>query len=276
MSVSTRLAFIGGGNMASSLIGGLIADGWSPDAIHVSDPDPVRREALAARFGVHTGDDNSAAVQGARAVVLAVKPQVMRSVTEALAPAVQENRPLVISVAAGIRIADLERWLGGELPVVRSMPNTPALVGSGATALCANPRVDEAGRELAESLLRAVGIVIWLEEEALIDSVTALSGSGPAYVFLFIEALEEAGQELGLPADQAHLLAVQTVFGAAKMALERSESPAELRRQVTSPGGTTERALAVLEEGGMRGLVLRALEAARLRARELADELGGT
>jgi len=269
-----ELCFIGGGNMAASLIGGLIADGYPSDRIRVADPDPARLQALAQRFGVVTEADNSAACRGAGVVVLAVKPQVMGAVARALGPELAQDRPLVISIAAGIRTGDLARWLGAELPLVRCMPNTPALVQSGATALFATPAVSEAQRELAESILRAVGLTLWLEDEALMDAVTALSGSGPAYFFLLMEAMAAAGEELGLDAEAARLLTLQTAFGAAKMALEAEEGPAELRRRVTSPGGTTERALATFESGGFRELVAAALQAARDRSRELAEQLG--
>ena len=268
------LSFIGGGNMARSLIGGLVADGWPADRIHVTDPNPDPLAHLAQRFGVSTGGDNGAAVAKADIVVLAVKPQVMRTVAGDIASAVQARRPLVISIAAGIRSADLDRWLGGNTSIVRCMPNTPALVQSGATALFANARVDVEQRNLAESILRAVGLTLWLDDEQLMDAVTALSGSGPAYFFLIMEALQAAGMQLGLPEQTARLLALQTAFGAAKMALESDEDAAILRQRVTSPGGTTERALQVFEQGDLRGLIARALTAARDRSRELADQLG--
>ena len=271
-----NLSFIGGGNMARSLIGGLIADQWPADRIQATDPNAEQRNRLAASFDIRTGSDNSVAVSTADVVVLAVKPQVMQSVAKDIAAAVQQKQPLVISIAAGIRATDLERWLGGQVALVRCMPNTPALVQSGATALFANTRVSAAQRDLAESILRAVGLTLWLDDEALMDAVTALSGSGPAYFFLMLEALQAAGEQLGLPADAARLLALQTAFGAAKMALESEEDPATLRQRVTSPGGTTERALKTLEDGGLRELMARALTAARDRSRELADQLGNT
>lgn len=268
------LSFIGGGNMARSLIGGLIADHWPADRIHVTDPDADALARLSS-LGVRTGNDNPAAVDAADVVVLAVKPQVMETVARDLAASIQARRPLVISIAAGIRSTDLERWLGGNVALVRCMPNTPALVQSGATALFANVRVTEGQRDVAETILRAVGLTLWLDDEGQMDAVTALSGSGPAYFFLVIEALQAAGEQLGLPAGSARLLALQTAFGAAKMALESDEDAATLRRRVTSPGGTTERAIQTLEAGGIRDLIGRALAAARDRAGELADELGG-
>lgn len=269
------IAFIGGGNMARSLIGGLIAGGHEPNRIWVAEPDSGQREFLRGRFGVRTGADNPEIAAKAEVVVLAVKPQILQGVALQLAPEIQARQPLVISIAAGVREPDLRRWLGGgSLALVRTMPNTPALVGSAASALFANAFVSEEHRQLAESLLRAVGVTVWLDDESLLDAVTALSGSGPAYFFLVMEALERAGRGLGLDADNARLLTLQTAFGAAKMALESVESPATLRVRVTSPGGTTERALAILREGGIETLLAQALEAARQRAHELGDLLG--
>lgn len=271
---TTPIAFIGGGNMARSLIGGLLADGGAPGALWAADPSAAQRDLLHNRFGVSVSADNEAVADKGAVVVLAVKPQILPDVARQVAAVVQRNRPLVISIAAGVRAADLARWLGGDPAIVRTMPNTPALVGSAATALYANARVSSSQRQLAESILRAVGLTIWVDEERLLDSVTALSGSGPAYFFLVMEALEQAGLQLGLEPTQARLLTLQTAFGAAKMALESPESPAVLRARVTSPGGTTERAVAVLQEGGLEALFARALEAARRRARELGELLG--
>ncbi|ROR34489.1 pyrroline-5-carboxylate reductase [Inmirania thermothiophila] len=269
------LAFIGGGNMARSLVGGLVADGHPAARIRVADPSAEKRAALAADYGVAVHADNTEAAADAAVVVLAVKPQVLRAVAEGLAPVVQARRPLVISIAAGVREPDIRRWLGGEVPVVRTMPNTPALVQSGATALYANPLVSAAQREVAESVLRAVGVTLWVEEEALLDAVTALSGSGPAYFFLLMECLEAAGVRLGLTPEQARLLTLETAYGAAKMALASGEDPAVLRARVTSPGGTTEAALRVFAEAGLGEIVARAVTAARDRAEELGRILGG-
>lgn len=268
------LTFIGAGNMAASLVGGLIADGWDPARIRVADPDPGRRERMAARHQVATTPDNPAAVSDADVVVLAVKPQVMAAVTQGLAAGITQQQPLVITIAAGIRQSTLRDWLGADTAIVRAMPNTPALVQSGATALYANTAVSDEQRSLAESILRAVGLVIWVEDETLMDAVTALSGSGPAYFFLFIEALQAAGEELGLPAETARLLALQTAFGAARMALESSDDAATLRHHVTSPGGTTERAIGILQDGGLAELISRAVKGAAERSRELAEEFG--
>jgi pyrroline-5-carboxylate reductase len=273
MKAST-IGFIGGGNMARSLIGGLIADHMDPANLWVSEPDPQQRERLQGS-GVHVIDDNDALVRHADVVVLAVKPQVLGQLCQTIASVVGERNPLIVSIAAGIRLADMERWLGGRPAIVRTMPNTPALVQCGATALVANARVNGAQKELAESIMRAVGLTLWLEREEQMDAVTALSGSGPAYFFLVMEALESTAAELGLAKETARLLTLQTAFGAAKMALESSDDAATLRQRVTSPGGTTEQALRVLEEGGLRQLFGRALQAASDRSKELAHLLGG-
>ena len=268
------IGFVGGGNMARSLIGGLLADGIAPERIWASDPDPGRLDTLRSAFQINATHDNAEVVNAAGVVVLAVKPQIVRQVTQSLGQMIQAKRPLVISIAAGIREADLRRWLGEKVALVRSMPNTPALVQSGATALYANPYVSDQQRELAESVLRAVGITVWLEDEAHMDAVTALSGSGPAYFFLIMEALEAAAVDLGLVPETARLLTLQTAFGAAKMALESEEPINVLRQRVTSPGGTTEQAVRVLEQGGIRALFGQALKAAYQRSRELAGLLG--
>jgi pyrroline-5-carboxylate reductase len=271
---TTRLAFIGAGNMARSLIGGLIADGWDATCISVSDPDTAQLAALSSRFQVNTDTNNHTVTENADVVVLAVKPQIIRDVGLDLSDLIQNRQPLLISIAAGIRATDLQRWLGGSCALVRCMPNTPALVQSGATALWRNEHVNDEQKDLAESILRAVGLALWVDSEDLMDSVTALSGSGPAYFLLVMEALQEAGQAMGLPEETAKLLSLQTAFGAAKMALESSEDAAVLRQRVTSPGGTTEKALAVLENGGLRALFSDALNAARERSRELAEQFG--
>lgn len=268
------IAFIGGGNMARSLIGGLVADGFSPGRIRVADPNPEQRRGLSEAFGVQGADSNLEAVRDADAVVLAVKPQVMRDVAEELAPALNGGGTLVLSIAAGVREPDLNRWLGGDAAVVRAMPNTPALVQTGATGLYANAKVGTAQRSLAESLMRAVGLTRWLEDEKLLDAVTGISGSGPAYFFLLMELMEDAGTHLGLPRETARLLTIQTALGAARMALESDDDPQTLRRRVTSPGGTTEQAVRTLEEGQIRELVERAVRAAAVRADELGNELG--
>lgn len=268
------LAFIGGGNMARSLIGGLITNGFAADNIHVADPSNETLQTLTNLYPVRTFTDNTAAIADAEVVILAVKPQQLQAVTRQLSPNWQKDK-LLISIAAGIRLDDISRWLGQEqAAIVRAMPNTPSLVQAGATALCANEHVKTAQHELAESILRAVGLALWVKHEQQMDAVTALSGSGPAYLFLVMEAMQTAGMELGLPEDTARLLALETAFGASKMALESEESACVLRQRVTSPGGTTERALDEFEHGDLRGLFSKALTAAASRADELAKQLG--
>jgi len=272
--MSTNIAFIGAGNMARSLIGGLVASGQHAASLCAVDPDPAQREQISAAFGVPTQADSIAAVAQADTVVLAVKPQIIRDVALALADTVQAHRPLLISIAAGIRLSDLERWLGGATALVRCMPNTPALIQCGATALYANPLVSAAQRKQAQAIMAAAGITVWVDEESLLDAVTALSGSGPAYFFLVMEALEQAGEKMGLSAPVARQLALQTALGAARMASDSDESPAQLRARVTSPGGTTERAIGLLQQGGLEALFERALQGAKTRCEELSDQLG--
>jgi pyrroline-5-carboxylate reductase len=269
------IAFIGAGNMAGSLIRGLVADGYDPGQIVAADPSTTQLSVLRSQTGVRTAGDNAAAIASAEVVVLAVKPQVLQTVARQIADAVQARRPLVISVAAGIRERTLQTWLGGGVPLVRTMPNTPAMIGAGATVLHASPEVTPEQQDTAESIMRAVGLTRWVEDEGLMDAVTALSGSGPAYFFLVMEAMEQAAVELGIPGETARLLTLQTALGAARMAMESNDDPATLRRRVTSPGGTTERALAVFEEQGLRATFGAALKAARDRSVELSDLLGG-
>ncbi len=257
--------------MAASLIGGLLQDGHPAKLISVVEPMDERRLYMSAEYGVACSA--TADLSSAEVVVLAVKPQVMQVVARQLSAQVQAHGPLVISIAAGIRCADLARWLDGHRKIVRCMPNTPALIQSGATGLFALPQVSHADRTIAESVLRAVGLTLWVEDEQLIDAITAISGSGPAYFFRFMEALQSAGENLGLSSASARLLTLQTALGAARMALESSEDVSKLRRQVTSPRGTTEAALKQLESDDFAGIIGRAAEAAAARAAELADEL---
>jgi len=269
-----NITFIGGGNMARSLIGGLVSDGFDPRHIHVSDAEPFCLQALTDKYPIHTYSSNIEAARACDVLILAVKPQQLQSVVRQLAPHWRDDT-LLISIAAGIRIADIARWLEqDEAAIVRAMPNTPSLVQAGATALSANDFVNTQQHELAESILRAVGLALWVDDEGKMDAVTALSGSGPAYFFLVMEAMEFAATEMGLDAESARLLCLQTAFGAAKMALESDETTKTLRERVTSPGGTTERALDELEDGGIRSLFENALVAAALRSRELASQLG--
>ncbi|MGQ0657227.1 MAG: pyrroline-5-carboxylate reductase [Chromatiales bacterium] len=267
------IAFIGCGNMGRCLIGGLVADRYPRTHLRAADPDPQQLARLAEQTGITGSADSTAAAREADVVVLAVKPQQMRLVATGLRGAVTARRPLIVSIAAGIRTADLARWLGS-LPIVRTMPNTPALLGCGATGLFARADVSAAQRERAEAILRAVGLTVWVESEDLIDAVTALSGSGPAYFFLLMELMEHAGARLGLNREQARLLTLQTALGAARMAMEASADPARLRAQVTSPGGTTERAVRVMQERGLGTIVEEALLAARERAQEMAMQFG--
>lgn len=264
------IVFIGGGNMARSLIGGLVARGGDAASVRVVDPNAGSRDALARDFGVRTFADAAQAVDGAATWVLATKPQVLRGVCESLADVAQATQPLVLSIAAGITATQLDRWLGGGVPVVRTMPNTPALLGAGVTGLFANARVDAAGRARAQALLESAGETVWIDDEARMDAVTAVSGSGPAYIFLLAEAMEEAAIAQGLPAQDARTLVLQTVLGAARMLVESDEAPAELRRRVTSPGGTTQAAIETFEAGGLRTLVADAIANAARRGGELS------
>lgn len=266
------IAFIGGGNMAASLIAGLIADGYDPGRLIVSDPDQPKLNALITGFGIETAENNAAAVKSADLAVLCIKPQMARHVCRELSRTWGPKQPLFISVMAGIREQSLREWLGdgAPMPLVRAMPNTPAMVQSGAIVLYATPQTSAFQRNQAETILRAGGLTRWVEQEAQLDLVTALSGSGPAYFFLLMEILEQTGVALGMEPESAQLLTIQTALGAARMAMESNDSPRELRERVTSPGGTTERALEVLEAGGIRTLITQAVEAARERSEELS------
>jgi len=270
LSIPGPIAFIGGGNMARSLVGALIGGGTAANAIRVAEPDSALRTALARDFGVATFERNADAAASADTVILAVKPQVMRAVCAELAEAIGERKPLIISIAAGIRLDQIAQWLGATLPIVRCMPNTPALIGAGATGLIANSTANATERSRAEMILAAAGRTAWIDDEALMDTVTAISGSGPAYFFLLVEALEDAAAAQGLPRETARMLASQTCLGAGRMLVESGENPATLRQRVTSPGGTTAAALDAFEAGAFRALVARAIEAATTRGRELS------
>ncbi|HEX9208798.1 MAG TPA: pyrroline-5-carboxylate reductase [Steroidobacteraceae bacterium] len=272
--MTTRIAFVGGGHMATSLIGGLVARGATAGSITVAEPVAAQRERLHREFGVHVVDHGVAAVHAADVVVLAVKPQQMAEVCRAIAPALVARRPLVISIAAGIRLQDLRRWLGPDVPLVRTMPNRPALIGAGITALHAGHEVGEPARAAADRIMAACGPTVWVPLEEQMDVVTAVSGSGPAYFFLLIEAIEDAAIELGLDPGTARRLSVETAHGAGRMAAAALDSPAELRAQVTSRGGTTAAALEVLEAGGLRAMLARAIAAAARRSGELARDYG--
>ena len=271
-----KIGFIGGGNMASSIIGGLVASGVSASNIWASDPNADSLAKLREVAAVHTGSDNNALISQVNVVILAVKPQLMKVVALDIAAAVQTHQPLIITIAAGVASASLATWLGGSpAAIVRCMPNTPALVRSGATGLYANDQVSAAQRRQASTILEAVGLALWVDNEAQLDAVTAVSGSGPAYFFLVMEAMQAAGRDMGLSAEVAQQLTLQTALGAAKMAVASDVDVGELRRRVTSPKGTTERAINILEDGGLRQLFAHALDGARVRAEELAIELEG-
>lgn len=272
MSESSRIAFIGGGNMARSLVAGLVAAGRAAGEITVADPDSAQRERFGHFDGIMTTVDNAAAIEDAALVVLAVKPQVAPAALDSVAEPLLRARPTLLSIAAGLRIATILETVGGELPVVRAMANTPALVGRGASAWFANATTDAAGRGLAREVLEAVGIAVEVGEEAQLDAVTALSGSGPAYFFLLVEALAEAGAAEGLPVETAARLAAATGVGAMTLLDRGEETPATLREGVTSPGGTTAAALASLAEGDFSDLIARAVA----RAAERSRELGGS
>lgn len=271
------VAFIGGGNVARSMIGGLLARGTPASTLAVAEPEPNLRAALASDFRVSAHARNLAATAGAQLWVLAVKPQVLRAVCHELAPLAQQAQPLVVTLAAGIPIAAVQCWLAadssGSAPaIVRAMPNTPALLGASATALCANARVSPAQRAQVQALFEAVGTAVWVDDETLMDTVTATSGSGPAYVFALMEAMQAAAQAQGLPAATARALIAQTVLGAGRMLVESGEDAATLRRRVTSPGGVTEQALRCFAEGGFDALLARAIAAATTRGAELAAQ----
>ncbi|MDF1763356.1 MAG: pyrroline-5-carboxylate reductase [Oleibacter sp.] len=270
----TQIAFIGGGNMATSIIGGLLQQGdISASAIHVADPGAEQRARLQAQYGVLTYESNLDAVAQASVLILAVKPQMMKTVLTPLHATLETRQPMLISVAAGIDLATLKTWSGCHA-VVRCMPNTPALIGKGATGLFASDAVSLEQRNLADQLLAATGITVWVQSDAEIDAVTALSGSGPAYYFLMMEAMIAAGVELGLNQEIATRLTLQTALGAGEMASSADVDPAELRHRVTSPGGTTEQAILSFEKAKMHDIVAAAMQAAARRASELSEELG--
>jgi pyrroline-5-carboxylate reductase len=267
-----KIAFIGGGNMAAALIGGLVKRGASPGDLYAVDIDEDARTRLEAHFGIKTAAAADDTLRAYDAIVIAVKPQVMKAVATGLAPHLSTQ--LVVSIAAGIRGADIARWLNGYARIVRAMPNTPALIGMSVAGLAALPGVDEAGRTLAASVLGAVGETVWFEDEAKIDAVTAISGSGPAYVFYFIEALQEAARRLGLSDDQGRALALATFAGAAQLAAQSSEPASVLRERVTSKGGTTAAALQSFDARSVKEAIVAGVLAADARAKEMGDELG--
>lgn len=270
---TNKIGFIGGGNMASSLIRGLIASGHEPTALWVSDVNADALVALGIDLGVNTTINNQEVVEASDVIVLSVKPQILKEVASGIAAIVAQKQVLVVSIAAGISQQSLSTWLGDSVAIVRCMPNTPALVLTGATALYANSYVNAKQRDLAESIMRAVGISLWVNQESELDAVTAVSGSGPAYFFLLMEAMESTAVNLGLSPEVSRLLVQQTALGAAKIALESPESPEQLRKRVTSPGGTTQQAIQTFEQGGFAELVASALKAARDRSIEMSKQM---
>ncbi|MFK5913342.1 MAG: pyrroline-5-carboxylate reductase [Woeseiaceae bacterium] len=266
-----KIGFIGAGNMARSLIGGLVASGVAASNIFAADHNDETRDALARDFSIQVFTENQQLIDSCDIIIFAVKPQVLKEVASSLQA---KDSALYISIAAGITSKSLDTWLGKNRAVVRTMPNTPSLVLSGASGLYANAQVSMQQKESAESILRAVGVTVWVDDEAQLDAVTALSGSGPAYFFMVMEAMEKAGEALGLSPETSRLLAIQTGFGASKLALEMDEAPEALRKKVTSPGGTTEQAIKSFEQQGLVEMFNKAMTAARDRAEELAIELG--
>jgi len=267
-----KISFIGGGNMAAALIGGLAGKLTAANNIHVIDINVDSIARLQKQFGVAISGEIDTAIADSDVIVLAVKPQQMKGVVAQVLPHIGEQ--LVLSIAAGIRASDLSRWLGGHAAIVRTMPNTPALIGKGVTGMVATAGVSAEQRAIADAILRAVGETVWLEDEALIDPVTAVSGSGPAYVFYFLEAMQQAAQEMGLTAEQGNALAVSTFVGAAELAAQSSDPVSVLRERVTSKGGTTYAALTSMEDSGVKEAIVKAMKAAAARGKALGEEFG--
>ena len=267
----SKIVFIGGGNMASCLIGGMLANGFSSQDIIVSEPNEASRQRIASTHGVITTEDNISAVSQADIVVLAVKPQVMAAVAEPLAAGL-DHGPIVVSIAAGIPVNALQNWLGQELKIVRAMPNTPAMVQSGATGVFASESLSEDQHLVIENIFSAVGYACWVSQESDIDAVTAVSGSGPAYFFLIYEAMLKVAQELGLDSQTSSQLTLHTAMGAARLALSSDSAPDELRKQVTSPGGTTQAAIDSFQAQDLEGIFRAAMTSALKRAKEMSDD----
>lgn len=271
---NVSLTFIGGGNMATSIIGGLIEQGYNPHSITACDPNQASLNELEKQFGIHTNSDNTAACANTDVIVLAVKPQILKAVTQALSTVLstRQTLPLVITIAAGITCNHIQQWLGQEVAIVRCMPNTPSLVQQGASGLYANSHTSAEQKDIAEQLMQAVGYVTWVESEALIDTVTAVSGSGPAYFFLFMESMINAGIKQGLSEESATQLTLQTALGAATLAKSSDVSVAELRKRVTSPGGTTAEAIGAFENANLREIVEDAMRDCSERSKSMAKE----
>lgn len=272
MQNNLKITFIGGGNMAAALIGGLAGKLTAAVNIHVVDINAEALDKLHRQFGVQTATGIDATLAGSDVIVLSVKPQQMKDVVAQLVPHIKSQ--LVLSIAAGIRAVDLSRWLNGHNAIVRTMPNTPALIGKGITGLAATAGVSAEQRKTADAILRAVGETVWLDDETMIDPVTAVSGSGPAYVFYFIEAMQQAAQEMGLTAEQGNALAISTFVGAAQLAAQSADPVSVLRERVTSKGGTTYAALTSMEESGVKDAIVKAMKAAAARGKELGEEFG--
>lgn len=267
------ISFIGAGNMARAILGGLVANGYDPSRIWASAPEDSHLQGLRHDFDIYTTTDNRHCASQADILILAVKPQVMASACQEIASVVQNTRPLAVSIAAGLDTETIGDWLGGDVPMVRCMPNTPSLLGKGAAALYATEGVSAEQREAVTGIFSSIGLAVWLEAEEQMHAVTALSGSGPAYCYMLVEAMEAAAVEAGMAGDTARQLAIQTMAGAAEMSARGGEEPAQLRRNVMSPGGTTERAVESLEKGGLREVVARAFTAAKTRSAELSEQL---
>ncbi len=267
------ITIIGAGNMGTSLLGGLVSKQYDPTKITLTSTSEDKLKQIEKKFGVKTSTNNITAVATADIVIFAIKPQIFSKVALELTATIQQKKPLIISVATGITEASIQQWLGGGISIIRSMPNTPVVIGCGATGLFANHYVTQNQKQWADSILSAAGITLWLDQENLIDAVTALSGSGPAYFFLIMEAMQQAGEKLGLPPETARILTLQTAYGAARLAQESKKTLVELRTAVTSPGGTTEQAIKVLEKAKIREIMADTLLAAQKRAEELSKEL---
>jgi len=264
------IAIIGAGNMGGAILGGLIANHHPKEHLWITDPQPAKLNTLKERYGIHATHDNAEAISHSKVVILAVKPQMLQEVTKSITAALGDAEPLILSIAAGVRLATLKKWLGEDIHIVRCMPNSPALIQAGVTALCADSAVTPEERLLAESIMAATGMTLWVDRERDMDAVTALSGSGPAYFFYIMHAMEDAAIALGLPEDTARKLTVQTALGAARMAAECHLSLTELEQQVTSKGGTTEAALKVFDDSHVQRIIETALLAAQKRSVELA------
>ncbi|UZE95940.1 pyrroline-5-carboxylate reductase [Alkalimarinus alittae] len=274
MDKKPHIVFIGAGNMASSIIGGLVASGYPASLISASAPSQEHLDALSTKYQINTTQNNHSVAAEADILVLAVKPQILQAVCTDLASPLNDKNPLIISIAAGVETPHIEQWLGKTLPIIRCMPNTPALVSQGASGLFANAQVSAEQRQQADEIFQSIGVTQWITLEDQMHGITALSGSGPAYFFLMMEALEDAAVKTGIPRETARKLGIQTVLGAAEMAKQSELEPAQLKRNVMSPGGTTERAIQSFEDGGIRAIFATAVSAAANRSKELAELLG--